>query len=94
MRANIAYIRTRVQNLGAIRRPVRETCLLSLIIDNRYVKLCVPQLYDVPGTLICQMHSMLQGNMYILIIISDYDECATPYVLISPRYAVHTLIYF
>ena len=29
----MAYIRTFVQNLGAIRRPVRKTCLLSLIID-------------------------------------------------------------
>ena len=29
----MAYIRTCVQNLGAIRRPVRNTCLLNLIID-------------------------------------------------------------
>ena len=29
----MAYIRTCVHNLGAIRRPVRKTCLLSLIID-------------------------------------------------------------
>ena len=28
----MAYIRTCVQNLGAIRRPVRKTCLSSLII--------------------------------------------------------------
>ena len=33
MRANIAYIRTRVQNLGAIRRPLRNNCLSSLIVD-------------------------------------------------------------
>ena len=29
----MAYIRTCVQNVGAIRRPVRKTCLSSLIID-------------------------------------------------------------
>ena len=29
----MAYICTCVQNLGAIRRPVRKTCLSSLIID-------------------------------------------------------------
>ena len=50
---------------------------ISICVNNyynffpsEYVKLCVPQLYDVPGTLICLMHSMLQDNMYILIIIS------------------------
>ena len=31
----MAYIRTCVQNVGAIRRPVRKTCLLSLIIDGK-----------------------------------------------------------
>ena len=30
----MAYIRTCVQKLGAIRRPVRKTCLSSLIIDS------------------------------------------------------------
>ena len=30
----MAYIRTCVQNLGEIRRPVRNNCPSSLIIDN------------------------------------------------------------
>ena len=34
----MAYIRTCVQNLGAIRRPVRKTCLLSLIIDSGWLQ--------------------------------------------------------
>ena len=33
----MAYIRTCVQNLGEIRRPVRNNCPSSLIIDNNDV---------------------------------------------------------
>ena len=33
----MAYIRTCVQNLGEIRRPVRNNCPSSLIIDSKIV---------------------------------------------------------
>ena len=34
----MAYIRTCVQNLGEIRRPVRNNCPSSLIIDGQWAK--------------------------------------------------------
>ena len=37
----MAYIRTRVQNLGAFRRPVRKTCLSSLIIDSNIIHIII-----------------------------------------------------
>ena len=37
----MAYIRTCVQNLGEIRRPVRKTWLSSLIIDKLVVWTCL-----------------------------------------------------
>ena len=40
----MAYIRTCVQNLGAIRRPVRKTCHSSLIIYRPHIVICRDQL--------------------------------------------------
>ena len=46
----MAYIRACVQNLGAIRRPVRKTCLSSLIIDVQIYDITVVHYKDTQQT--------------------------------------------
>ena len=68
----------------------------SFFFGTGYVKLYVLQLYDVPGTLICLMHSMLQDKTLhcILIIISDMRNAPRRTYCFSPVMLYIHLIFF
>ena len=69
----MAYIRTCVQNLGANRRPVRKTCLSSLIIDINTGSMMKLSRYFIPfieweneyfltSNLLFQLHQVITQN--------------------------------